>query len=430
MALIVPAALKGALKLYAATEAASTVGDVAVGPFQDRADFIRDGTPTSTAGRIDQQVARATCRRWARGEIGGSPVRDNNLRSVCTPYLNDIGESPDGVINEPPFTGGQCPVKYALNFSVQVPDFSGGGGGQTFTGSPSCSNPPSVSVYGPIGSPFMRISESSWQAVIPHAGPNGGGAEYIASGGGIPSGETASGGSIAITGLTPCEGSDDCGDPPPEYEGPGGRCPGCVAPVDPVIITDDPDYDDIEVDVTFPDDDTICVTIDGDTTCFEIPSLVDDGETAGEAQPGNTGGEPRSGDGLSPGQTQSGSDGGAMPESGGEDVDFGEPPEGQEWVGALVNVEPNVNRFGAIAGTGPENVVFPRTVGNVSLTYSDVRGSAEPIRSEFSLHFRGHPSQTLAGAKINLLPGSQYSITPLAVTTCPDPICEVEVNNE
>ena len=421
MALIVPAALKGALKLYAATEAANIVGDVAVGPFQDRADFIRDGAPTSTAGRIDQQVARATCRRWARGEVGGTPIRDNNLRSVCTPYLNDIGESPDSVITDLPLTGGQCE---GVNYSFTIGGFyTSSEGNVSVTRAADCSQPSLDNGPGPISLEQNVPGQFNTIRARIRFGDNRIREVLTTTAGTTQHFLTAE--------AVRCDGQpDDCGDPPIDYDGPGGRCPGCVAPVDPVVITDDPDYDDIEVDVTFPDDDTICVTINGDTTCFEIPSLVDDGEAAGEAQPGNTGGEPRSGDGLSSGQTQSGSDGGAMPESGGEDVDFGEPPEGKEWVGVLVNVEPNVNRFGAIAGTGPENVVFPRTVGNVSLTYSDVRGSAEPIRSEFTLQFRGHPSQTLTGAKINLLPGSQYSITPLAVTTCPDPICEVEVNDE
>lgn len=145
-------------------------------------------------------------RRWYNNGING-------LRSIfCDEPVEDNDYLP------PPFTGGQCPIRYFVSWTGTVPNFSGGGGGQTQSGAFTCLSPNSIAVFGPITGTTTRITGNFWQHIVFCHDNNGNPVERIAAGGGIPSGQTASGGSITITGVSPCSGNDDCGDPPPIYQ--------------------------------------------------------------------------------------------------------------------------------------------------------------------------------------------------------------------
>ncbi len=140
------------------------------------------------------------------------------------------------------------------------------------------------------------------------------------------------------------------------------------------------------------------------------------------AYPGPPEANPAGGDeGIGPGEEVGGGAGGT-----GDDSDFGEPPEGRVWVGAIAHfVAPS--SYGNISGTGPGNTVYPRVVGNLSLIYGDVRGQASQVRSEWFDMVRPTDALPVTGARANKLPGVACTVYPLSAPICPDGVpCEVE----
>lgn len=139
-------------------------------------------------------------------------------------------------------------------------------------------------------------------------------------------------------------------------------------------------------------------------------------------------------DGLIPSANPSGGPGspnpGGAPVAGGggngdgEDVDFGDPPDGQNWVGAQIELTVPPAR-GNIAGTGPGNIAYAQVVGNAHLRYAgNLRGTNEPLRSQFAILGRPLSSLRLIGCRVQTLPGVSWIVRPIASPDCQVTECE------
>lgn len=98
------------------------VGDV----FTDRPAFVAGNEPRGPLGDAVRAVTRLNCRLWAGGDKSNYSTRVNGYNGeVCGPYLDSLGEKPDGPLTEPLLQGGQCEdVAYSV--------FATNQNGQTF----------------------------------------------------------------------------------------------------------------------------------------------------------------------------------------------------------------------------------------------------------------------------------------------------------
>lgn len=81
--------------------------------------WLRDGTPESVIGKLNQATVRQSCRKWSR-ETGTNAGTDAGMSRLCTPYLESINEDPgEPTATSPPWTGGQIPgVLYDVRVNV------------------------------------------------------------------------------------------------------------------------------------------------------------------------------------------------------------------------------------------------------------------------------------------------------------------------
>lgn len=384
------------------------------------ADFIANGPSTGIAGHI-RDGYRNRCNQFANAPawaqaLGNGPT--GTLGRICQPWYDAQGK--DGpTINTPAFTGGQCAVQYVYRLTSATvqrqgcpsPTFS-----QTVTGLPVDVGP----VTGPITNVegratdeniffcasrgvnhfttarlFLEGASGSASVVL---GPGDSQADVI--------GVTFTGSLVRVDGLP-----DNCGNPPETLE-PGADPPTDPGPTDGPEPTDDPNNPFGPPLLPIPPyDDPL-----GGPTPIEGPDGIsnpigpDDLPGSTEAQPG---GPENIGDPIAvepaPGEQ-------------GEQTDFGTPPAGQVWVGALLRFE-FPEELGSIPGTFPTNTVIPRTIGNASLVFGGGRGTAFPIRSASFDVFRPSPALEVQGVYVNVLPGITYTVSPVSIAKCPENLC-------
>ena len=324
---------------------------------------------------------------------------------ICKPYLDD--NQWDSLDTATPFTGGQCDCnRYRVTVTTTFL-FSDGSGPGT--------NVANAAVRGPIQGFRSGVrTDFGWTGTggnrltvgITARGVNWGGASPSYPGCGAMEetpffASNVSNPTILSTTMviTDAPDGDDCGDPDPvPVPGPN------PAPMpDPIRLPGDeprpnprnPDgLPDIPVD-PFPD------PIGGDG----FPALPD---------------------GFGFGGGQSGGGGAGRPfdaidnddETGGQDEDFDDPPEGEVWVGAYLELTKVPSNITTVPGTGPENGAYFRIVGNFSI-YSDsgparLYSDSVQVRNQWT-KFIGNPQGLpVNGARVTVLPGVRYRVIPVS----------------
>jgi hypothetical protein len=349
-------------------------------------DFIANGPSTGFGGHVRDEYRKrcnqyANLPAWARA-LGGVP--GGAMSRVCQPYWDDNGW--DGPSRDaPPFTGGQCATPY----NVRVVDPQG----------------PIIyfedTLQGPIGgfttSPapgFFRLFLN-----VPFAG-------------GIAQRNIQDPGAEALARLeqtvTRADGQpDNCGDLPTELE-PGTNPPPNPGPTPGPEPTADPSNP--SGPPLLPVEPYI------DPIYGPIPVEGPDDGGGGTEPPGNPDTSPGS-----PENVGAGIPGTETPEDG-ADTPFEDPPEGKVFIGALIKFN-FPEELGNIPGSGPQNRVVSRTVGNASLIFEGGRGTAELVRSEWIYLVRPTGALEVSGVHVNALPGTTYTVYPLSIEKCPENQC-------
>lgn len=358
-----------------------------IGVQESIGEFIRNGPSTGLPGYVRDQY-RDRCDQFANLP-GWAQVLGNGttgtMDRICTPYWDDGGfDGPE--IGPPPFPGGQCE---GVIYTVTLQNNSTSGP----FGAPQTRSGP-----GPVVGAFVTITLA----------PSTGVAGIEFANGKV---NTLSGGSVAaptILGVVRQDGQPDlCGDPPAPIV-PGPNPPPDPGPTPGPEPTTDPD------DPTGPPLIPIPPYVDPIYGPTPIVAPTDGGGAGG------TGG----GDGL-PGDPDAIADsvGGAGGGEDGEDINFGQPPDGKIWVGALVQATVD-SRLGNIPGTGPAQTVYPAVIGNASLIYTGGRGTNERLESSSTLIVRATTALVLTGCRAQAQPGVNLTVKPISATTCPDNPCE------
>ena len=355
---------------------------------------------------------RASCEEFsnAPGWLQNFPgfKAAGTIGRICKPYLDDNQwDSPE---LGPPFTGGQCQKQYdvtATGFftsSSQCTNPEVGGTQQSIFMEFACDSPFSFRrVFGPVGAPRLVAQQGDGLFSIRFSGFNSSGepTDFVIANNHCP----AKGDWQVNLSVTPCDGDDDCGDPEPvPLPGPN------PAPMpDPIRLPGDeprpnprnPDgLPDIPVD-PFPD------PIGGDG----FPALPD-GFGFGGGRSGG-GGAGRSFDPIENDD-----------ETGGQDEEFDDPPEGEVWVGAYLELTQVPINITTVPGTGPENGAYFRIVGNFSI-FSDSESSrlysdSVQVRNRWT-KFIGNPQGLpVSGARVSVLPGVRYRVIPVSAPADPN----------
>lgn len=288
--------------------------------------FIADPNPPAATAFPLKPLLRAACRNYARG--GGAqnlPGFDSIWGGICNPYLDSIGELPEGGSLERPFTGGQCPVVYRVRGQIELFPFS-----DCSTFGPGAFD---IGLQGPILGLVYKVENPSGDLCTPK-----GNNVYVRHGN--PVREEILGGAgygVSVTGFNVVREDglpDNCGSPPIIYTPP--RPVGGLPPVGPQPI-DFPGIGPINVDVSFDPSGNINVELPDFPVTVNIPNPFDGG--GGDEGGGGGGGGPAPGD---PGDPGAPTDVGA----GGEAE--GEAPPGKVLTGVrvqLLNVPPSKNQY-------------------------------------------------------------------------------------
>jgi len=322
---------------------------------------------------------------------------------ICKPYLDD--NEWDLPVPDAPFQGGQCEVEYTVVVQASA---------QRIFNSNTCesvadSGPRQVTVMGPIQSisfpqdasnPCNNGSPTERRRLLVVGSTSGLSSQYFNAP--MVPGSFSPG----APQITRTDGqSDTCGDPDP-VPTPG---PNPAPMPDPIRLPGDeprpnprnPDgLPDIPVD-PFPD------PIGGPG----FPALPD-GFGFGGGKSGG-GGAGRSFDPIENND-----------ETGGQDEDFDDPPEGEVWVGAYLELTQVPGNITTVPGTGPENGAYFRIVGNFSI-YSDSESSrlysdSVQVRNRWT-KFIGNPQGLpVSGARVRVLPGVRYKVIPVSAPADPD----------
>ena len=382
-----------------------TAGDV----FLDRPGFVASDDEVNPLSAAVRAITRFNCRRWAAADKSQFSQRVNTGNAqICGPYLDSLGESPGDPEIAPPFTGGQCNLAYTFVIESQ--------------GNPS----PLADVFanrstrGPIVGWRVAVEGTRTRGYVTSHHPGVAGCAAVGASQGLQERQwfdvQTRDRPVPFTArvLSVCGGlPDSCGDPPNEIRPPGRPIvPPVIAPeitinlpgLGPVTVT-------VELD---PDGDPV-ICVEELDVCFtiDIGNDGDGGSEGGGTAPGD--GAPGSPESVAPPAFD------GTPGESGEDIDFGPPPAGSVWVGALVRFQAPAS-LGAAAGSGP-NRAYPRVVGNASLVYAGGRGEAKQMRSEWRDLVRPVTSLEVTGCFVNTLPGVIATVRPISAIVCPDDIC-------
>ena len=175
--------------------------------------YIANGDPQSIYGKIQQATARQYCRRYA-DDPGALPGAVGVLvENACRPYLAAIGYGTAPTIRTP-FRGGQCDEIYLVTLR--------GTQGNGVVGGPFTRR-----VHGPIGGARFASEDGTFRGQLfcrainnnaSNCGPIVPG-ELAWRGVGL-SGQGFNGGTLDILNIVPCDGTDQCGSPPPDVQPP------------------------------------------------------------------------------------------------------------------------------------------------------------------------------------------------------------------
>lgn len=248
-------------------------------------EFLAGSAPTNLFSRVQWDIGREACRRWAAGKSDSIlPSRESFLRDTCTPYITGAFGAPNGGAVEPGFEGGQCVGKL---YSFKLIRIAGNGtdlGVQTIT----CGG----GWYGPIGT-FRRFEN----------GVNRVGITGFDSSGGYRESSTIVGGPAGAI-VTPfdfvrCDGGpDNCGDAPSTYD-PGSPVPGIPGPA-PIPNPPGNPWPFPEVTVEVNPDGTITIDFGDDTSAVTVdPGSDEDGPPVDDTptDPGDAGDPEETGEG-------------------------------------------------------------------------------------------------------------------------------------
>lgn len=386
--------------------------DKVIQDFLDReaavADFIQNGPSEGIQGWARDKYRHrcnelANVPAWARA-LGG--LAFGSASRICQPYWQDQGV--DGPVLAPPFTGGQCEERYRFEVTGTLPTGVTSGG--------VCVGTQNFTVTSSVWGPILGFSNGPGNCT---GGPGGGTFTLRCTcfgAGGAQRSPTAVTINVAQPAYTATVQNirlvsgdpDDCGDPP-SIPQPGPNPPTDPGPLPGPEPTDDPEGGPFPVIPIPPYEDPV-----GGPTPIEPPP-----DTTGSG-----GGNPAGGDGL-PGEDDSvgGGAGGATGGEDGEDVEFGAPPIGKVWVGALIECTVD-SRLGNIPGTGPQNTVYPTAIANASLRYSIGYGKSQIIRSKWTDLVRPVTSLIVEGCFVQAQPGVSASVRPISASICPENPCE------
>lgn len=247
--------------------------------------FLAGPAPTNLFSKLQWDIGRETCRRWAAGKsVSILPQREAFLRDTCSPYISAAFGTIGTASAEPAVPGGQC-AGVAYSFDITRVDPNGVNLGNQ---SISCA----ALWYGPMGTFRETVSASSENVGI---------TGFFASG--LPRKSTilsgGPGSRITLINFARCDGlADSCGTKPvtispgPTSTGvpapaPLPSPPGFPWPFPPVNISLNPDG---TINISFGDG-TAPITIDPGTDP-SFPSLPPPGGgTAGSPVGTGVGGE-------------------------------------------------------------------------------------------------------------------------------------------
>lgn len=345
----------------------------------------------------------ANAPQWATGILEASPVTGIPLAGLnlgCKPWWDSQGK--DGPSLPFQYLGGQCSTGYSLAY-----DYTDANGNTATQTSPALQGP-----LGAIRTEEITNLSGDFSGLLRVFIDTAVGEVLAVNVGGAGNPRTDR--NYRVTRLDGL--ADDCGNGPRVIE------PGDNPPDDP---GDDPDrrpFIDIDGNIVIP---VIPIFVDVNLPDIEVPTDFNfEPELAldiGIGEGGGSSGDGQPSDGLGEGEPIDGN-GGEPSDGDGEDIDFGEPPEGRVWVGAFLQVlsSPGV---GNIPGSGPENRAYPRVVGNFSLTYGSLRGKAHRVESQWTELFRPSTTLEVTGSRVNLLRGFRYRVSPISAPTCPENPC-------
>lgn len=299
------------------------------------------------------------------------------LQAACGPYWDSQGY--DGPVDSPPpFEGGQCAsVQYGVNI-FRNPPGPGNVGSNLFANGPITE----------LSATFI----GNFQYLCRITGSNGSFTQTV----NVLAGEGAPSLSLYRTDSQP----DNCGDPPA-----GPPIPGPNPAPDPGPL---------------PPGTGPTIDIRGNPILVLPPTLVVAPDISVDLPPVevNIGGKAAAGGNAEPpiaGPEETGAGSG----DGGGDNDFGEPPEGERWVGCCVKILTAPVGQGIIVSSYPNNI-YPNAIGNVRLKFQAGVSSPTydtPIRNYQETSCVWEPTRGLnpVGCFVNLLPGFTYSVTPYSV---------------
>jgi hypothetical protein len=354
-------------------------------------DFIANGTPDpdSIPGKIQQRY-RDHCDSWSRGEQWINDLTAAGrlgMSSLCNPWLDSQG-SGDPVPGDPPFTGGQCPVPYDVTCD----------GWDTVRGDEyrMAFLPRTQRVMGPIqGVVAYEIGAYPGRLALHVRGADGD-AFFT-----VPHPDSTSN-TFAITEIERRDGQpDDCGNPPPS----GDPAPNPNPRPDPGLDPEEKPFVDPTGQPVFPMPritDPFGDPVQLPNFPFPNPFL--------EVPPGGsgTGGNPNAGPEPEPSDDIPGTPDGT-------DDDFGDPPEGQIWVGFTVRVSNQGLTHGLWANTGDEPVYRePTGVVRPVFTFDGdtVLGNPIMLSQELTSYWIEAAGLPLSGARVSILGNETYSVTP------------------
>jgi len=393
------AALAGAAVL----EAAAVLNAAREVYFGGGAQYIRDGVPIGTIPALGQAIARQTCRRYADSgqDLPGDTAA--NYEKACRPYLDDIGYG-EGPKLLKPFEGGQCDALYIFSY-------------QGTTNNGAASYNVRGKTWGPLGGArsvdrgdgrfnVEVLSSGNIIATQLCSGSNPSKGEYIYRQANSSAGILGpdDGGTFSIQ--QACSGSDDCGNPPPDYTEPEPP-PNPDPPTEPF----NPDGDtNIDITVNLQPDSLIEVNLGfGPIVVPVFGGSGDDGGGGGETPTDPDTSPPN----PEPGPELPGGNGGF-----GGDDGFGPPPAGRRWVCCCIRITDTPNNVSVIATSEPEDV-YPAVIGNIRLVFdaSGNRQTDTPVRILAKHVCVWEPVQKLnpVGVNVDLLPGYGYTFRPYSV---------------
>lgn len=373
--------------------------------------FVAGPEPANPVAAAIQRRYRAQCDSysnapsWFQGLVEASNNGGATMDNICGPWLESQGSGPPDYA--PVFEGGQCPG-VAYNWSVSYERST------RFNADGSCNfsaRSDSGTATGPLTAAYndFEVSPGSTDC------DNG---QYFSwalrsGSGSLVAGEFNAGGARSYRNfswtITRADGlPDDCGDQPPSVIEPNPNPrpdPGLDPSEEPQPgPTGDPVFP--MPDLPNPFGDPIPLPDFGSPFPFNAP--LDGGGGQPYAPP-----PPEPGpEGPIPGDNKD--------ENG--DNDFGDPPEGERWVGCSVDQVIEPIGVGSIPSAEPDRI-YPSVVGNARLVFGN--GTREldtpiQIRSRRVFLWEGIEGCNPTGCRVNVAPGFSYEVTPFSVPVEPE----------